>query len=417
MAAHLEGKGATVLDFTGFAQKGGSVISYIRLANSSDDLKTIRIGTGKANLLLGCDQVVASSPEALRTLEEGVSTVVLNTEKTQTAQFVLSRDADIHSNIIAANLKKMVGSDALFQIGASKIATAIMGNSIATNSFLMGFAWQKGQIPLSLEAIGRAIELNNVAIDFNKQAFDWGRIAAHDVKILEKTSPISLQDDEILTDLDDIINYRANFLSDYQDNKLSEKYRAAITKIRTLEENTITGSEKLSLAVAKNYFKLLAIKDEFEVARLYTDGRFEKKLAEQFEGDYKLKFHMAPPIIARKNSKGELQKMEIGGWMFHVLKLTAKMRFLRGTWFDFMGKSDERKMERRLITDYEELMAIFENDLRPDNLDKAAELARIPQDIRGYGHVKEKSVKLMDIKRKNMIDEFKAPLKKTKDAA
>ena len=408
MAAHLEGKGATVLDFTGFAQKGGSVMSYIRLAKSVDDLKTIRIGTGKANLLLGCDQVVAGSPEALRTLEKGISTVVLNTEKTQTAQFVLSRDADIHSSIITSNLKKMVGSDALFQIGASKIASTIMGNSIATNSFLMGFAWQKGQIPLSREAIYRAIELNNVAVDFNKQAFNWGRIAAHDPKILEEATPLSLQDDEVLTDLDDIINYRADFLTSYQDAKLADKYRSAVTKIRELEKNTDPSSEKLSLAVAKNYFKLLAIKDEFEVARLYTDGRFEKKLKIQFEGDYKLRFHMAPPLIARKNSKGELQKIEFGGWIFTMLKLTAKMRFLRGTWFDFMGRTDERKMERRLITDYEEMLETLQTTLNTHNLDKAADLANIPQDIRGYGHVKEKSIKQMTIKRQHIIDTLKS---------
>ncbi|VAV86856.1 Indolepyruvate ferredoxin oxidoreductase, alpha and beta subunits, partial [hydrothermal vent metagenome] len=392
MAAHLEGKGASVLDFTGFAQKGGSVISYLRLAERAKDLKAVRIGTGAADLLLGCDMVVSGSRETLRTLKKGKTSVILNSQKIQTAQFVLNRDSDIHDGLIRQNITAVVGSDALYPVDGTKIATALMGDSIATNMFLFGYAWQQGKIPLSLASIFRAIELNGVAVSANKQSFSWGRIAASDMSLVENVLPHPIKDDTNLTNLKDIVDYRANFLTDYQDQKLADRYRTAVQKIRDLENALGTGDTALALAVARNYFKLLAVKDEYEVARLYTNGAFERKIKQQFEGDFKIHFHMAPPLLARKDGKGHLRKMEFGGWMFKALKLVARLRGLRGTAFDLFGRTAERRMERTLIRRYEDLLAEFQKSLTLDNLATAIKLADLPSEIRGFGHVKEQTV-------------------------
>ncbi|MCF6197250.1 MAG: 2-oxoacid:acceptor oxidoreductase family protein, partial [Emcibacter sp.] len=392
MAAHLEGKGASVLDFTGFAQKGGSVISYLRLAERAKDLKAVRIGTGAADLLLGCDMVVSGSRETLRTLKKGKTSVILNSQKIQTAQFVLNRDSDIHDGLIRQNITAVVGADALYPVDGTKIATALMGDSIATNMFLFGYAWQQGKIPLSLAAIFRAIELNGVAVSANKQSFSWGRITASDMSVVENALPHPIKDDSSLTNLKDIVEYRANFLTDYQDQKLADRYRAAVEKIRVLENSLGTRDTTLTLAVARNYFKLLAVKDEYEVARLYTNGAFERKIKQQFEGDFKIHFHMAPPLLARKDSKGHLRKMEFGGWMFKALKLVARLRGLRGTAFDLFGRTAERRMERTLIRRYEDLLTEFQKSLTLGNLSTALKLADLPSEIRGFGHVKERAV-------------------------
>jgi len=391
MAAHLEGKSASVLDFTGFAQKGGSVTSYIRIAENRDNISAVRVGTGAADLLFGCDMVVAGSPESLRTLKSSTA-VILNSQKTQTGQFKLNRDADIHDELIEHNIKSIVGDQDFDKIDANQIATAIMGDSIASNMFMFGFAWQKGKIPVSEEAILRAVELNGVAIESNKRSFNWGRIAAHDMSIITELLIDKLGHEKVLTDLDDIVAYRTKFLTDYQDAKLSERYTALVNKVRTAETSLGRKETPLSEAVAKYYFKLLAIKDEWEVARLYTDGRFKEKLNAQFEGDFKLKFHLAPPLIAPKDDKGQLKKMEFGGWIFSAFKLMAKFRGLRGTKLDIFGYTAERKMERGLITEYEKMVEDILGNLSESNLATALEMASLPNDIRGYGHVKEQSV-------------------------
>jgi len=408
MAAHLEGKGASVLDFTGFAQKGGSVISYLRLAPSSGDLKAVRIGTGAADLLLGCDMVVAGSRAALRTLSKGKSSVILNQQKNQTAQFVLNRDADIHDGLIYKNISTIVGADALDKVDAAHMATALMGDSIATNMFLFGYAWQKGKIPLSLDAIFRAIELNGTAVKGNKHSFSWGRIAATDMTMIAQSLPHPLKNDAPLTALTDIMRYRADYLTDYQDQALADKYTAAVMKIRDKEKSLAIPNDALSKAVARNYFKLLAIKDEYEVARLYTNGEFEKNISQQFEGDFKIHFHMAPPLLARKDNKGHLRKMEFGGWMFHALKIMARLRGLRGGIFDIFGKTAERKMERQLIDNYENLLDEFGRTLTHDKIHAAVALASIPSDIRGFGHVKEKSVNISTKKQRELLQEYQS---------
>ncbi|VAW03130.1 Indolepyruvate ferredoxin oxidoreductase, alpha and beta subunits [hydrothermal vent metagenome] len=406
MAAHLEGKGASVLDFTGFAQKGGSVISYLRLAKTARDLKAVRIGTGAADFLLGCDMVVAGSREALRTLQKGKSSVILNSQKNQTAQFVLNRDADIHDGLISHNISHMIGEDQLDRVDAARMATALMGDSIATNMFLFGYGWQKGRIPLSLAAILRAIQLNGVAIKSNIQSFNWGRIAAADMALVEQALPHPVKGDATLTILDDIVAYRAEYLTDYQDEALARRYRDRVEKIRLLEKKLDIQNDDLSRAVARNYFRLLAVKDEYEVARLYTNGEFERKIRRQFDGDFKIRFHMAPPLLSRKDRKGHLRKREFGGWMFRALKILARMRGLRGTIFDIFGRTAERRMERKLICDYEYLLNEFEKTLTREKIFTAIALASIPSEIRGFGHVKEESFKISTKKSIALLQDY-----------
>ncbi len=406
MAAHLEGKGASVLDFTGFAQKGGSVISYLRLAKAARDLKAVRIGTGAADFLLGCDMVVAGSREALRTLQKGKSSVILNSQKNQTAQFVLNRDADIHDGLISRNISHMVGEEQLDRVDAAKMATALMGDSIATNMFLFGYSWQKGKIPLSLAAILRAIQLNGVAIESNIQSFNWGRIAAADMTLVEQSLPHPVKGDAILTTLDDIVAYRADYLTDYQDQALARRYRDRVDRIRILERRLDIQNDDLSCAVARNYFRLLAVKDEYEVARLYTNGAFERKIRRQFDGDFKIRFHMAPPLLSRKDRKGHLRKREFGGWIFRALKILARMRGLRGTMFDIFGRTAERRMERKLIRDYEALLDEFEKTLTREKIFIAISLASIPSEIRGFGHVKEEAFKISTKKSITLLQDY-----------
>ena len=407
MAAHLEGKAASVLDFTGFAQKGGSVYSYVRVADKAENMDAVRIASGHTDLLLGCDMVVAGSPESLRTLAKGRSHVILNAHKTQTAQFTLNRDADIHDGLIRRNLETMVGADGLDMIEATELATQLMGDSIATNMFLMGYAWQKGKLPIGLGALYRAIELNGVAVESNKQSFVWGRLAAELPERVRDSLPGSAAGRDLPRTLEEQIEARAKELTAYQNRALADKYLAMVGRIRTAEQAVRPGSEMLTEAVAKNYYKLLAIKDEYEVARLYTDGRFREKLTRQFDGDYTLKFHMAPPLLADKDANGQLKKMSFGPWMMPVLKLVAKLRGLRGTAFDLFGRTDERKMERRLLADYEQHLEEILAHLDGHNLDDAVTLASYPADIRGFGHVKEQAVREVEARLEKQLDDYR----------
>jgi len=272
--------------------------------------------------------------------------------------------------------------------------------------FLFGYAWQKGKIPLSLAAINRAIELNGVAVSDNKQSFGWGRIAAVDLSLVEQSLPHPVKNDEPLTKLEGIVQYRADYLKDYQDQNLADRYRNRVDKIRTLEESLGGHDHNLSKTVARNYFRLLAIKDEYEVARLYTNGEFERKVREQFEGDFKIRFHMAPPLLARKDNRGHLQKMEFGGWMFKALKLVAGLRRLRGTVFDIFGRTAERKMERQLIRDYENMLDEISKSLTRNKIRLATTLAAMPSEIRGFGHVKEKAVEISIKKSIESLQEY-----------
>jgi indolepyruvate ferredoxin oxidoreductase len=393
MAAHLDGRGCSALDFTGLAQKNGAVMSHVRIAPAPEDIATVRIASGGADLILGCDIVVSTSTAALSRIERGVTQAIVNADLQPTASFVMNPDIDFEMNTMQGALRDAVGDNKLDIIDATGVASALMGDSIATNAFMLGLAFQKGAIPLSREAILRAIEINGAAIEMNKQAFSWGRLAAHDLSRVRSVIQFQTRATTATRTLDESIAYRAQFLADYQNPAYADRYLTAVGRVRAAEDKAAPGSSELTEAVAKNLFKLMAYKDEYEVARLYTDGTFAKKLGDKFEGDVRLKFHLAAPLFARRDKEtGHLQKQEYGGWIIPVFRLLARLKLLRGTAFDPFGYTAERKAERRLIEDYQAMIDRHITALKGGLVPAVAKLARLPEMIRGYGHVKEQSI-------------------------
>jgi indolepyruvate ferredoxin oxidoreductase len=393
MAAHLEGKGASVLDMTGMSQKNGSVTSHVKIAETPERLRAQRIATGEADLVLGCDMLTAGAADAISKMRPGRTTVVVNLHEQPTGTFAQQRDWEFPAEQVRSLIAEAVGGEAGVDfIDATKLATALMGDSIAANLFMMGYAWQKGLIPLSEASLLRAIELNGVAVGSNKRSFLWGRRAAVDLKRVEKTAtPAQAIVMQMPQSLDSVIKKRVEFLTGYQNAAYAAQYVELIDKVRAAEGAHNLGS-KLSMAVAKSYFKLMAYKDEYEVARLYTDGRFLEQLKSQFEGEVKLKFNLAPPLFAKKDAKGHLVKAEFGPWMMSAFKLLAKLKGLRGGAFDVFGYTAERKMERALIAEYRGMIEGVLHSLDASNHATAVELASLPEQIRGFGHVKEKAV-------------------------
>ncbi len=412
MAAHIEGKGCSVLDMTGLAQKGGAVVSHVRLAERPEDLHAVRIAAGGARLVLGCDMVVAAGFEALSKVSGDDSQVVVNDHRTITGDFTRNPDWQFPDETLHRLIRDAAGEDKSHFIEATRIATALMGDSIATNLFMLGFAWQKGFVPLSEESVLAAIELNGVAIESNKRAFLWGRRAAHDRGAVEKLAqPAEAPENRHLSQsLEETVARRRGFLTDYQDAAYALRYVQLVDKAKAAEAAQAPGRSGLAEAVARYYFKLLAYKDEYEVARLYTSGDFAARLKQQFEGDVKLRFHLAPPLGSKRDpDTGELQKKEYGPWMFGLFKLLAKLKGLRGTPFDVFGHTQERKTERRLISDYEALLDELMAKLDHDNHALAVELASIPEHIRGYGHVKEVHLEKAKAHEAELLDAFRHP--------
>jgi indolepyruvate ferredoxin oxidoreductase len=411
MAAHLENKGATVLDQTGLAQKGGAVTCHLRVAKAPGDIHAVRIAAGEADLVLGCDMVVVNDYWALSKIRASRSRVVLNTYEAMPGTFTTRPDMEFPAQQILAAVKTALDGQEPELVDATELATKLLGDSIASNLFMLGYAWQKGWVPLSHESLMRAIELNGAAVEMNKTAFNWGRLAAHDIAAVRAAAagisvpsragegarradggggPSAPHDDaHVSRTLDEIIARRATFLTDYQDAAYATKYKLLVDKVRGVEQAKTPGSTALSEAVARYAFKLMAYKDEYEVARLYTSGDFEKRVRDTFDGDYKIHFNLAPPLFARRDSEGHLRKSEYGAWVFGAFKLLAKMKGLRGGAFDVFGYTTERRMERALIDEYfatvDELLA----GLNRDNHALAVEIAAVPEHIRGYGHIKE----------------------------
>jgi indolepyruvate ferredoxin oxidoreductase len=411
MAAHIEGKGATVLDQLGMAQKGGAVISHVRIGASPEALHAVRLGAGGADLLLGCDLVVSASADALARLEPGQSHAVINTHETITGDFTRRPDLAFPGNTLRLSVEAAAGAEACDFVEATAIATALMGDSIATNMFMLGYAYQKGLVPLGHEAIERAVELNGAAVAMNMAAFRWGRRTAHDRAAVER---LAAPADNVVPfarlprTLDEIVAARMQHLTGYQNAALAERYKALVDRVHAAEQKT--GKTGLAEAVARNYAKLLAYKDEYEVARLYAEAGFQAGLASQFEGDYSLKFHLAPPLFASRDPKtGHLVKQEFGSWMLPVFRVLAKLRFLRGSALDPFGRTGERKVERALIGDYETLIAELLAGLRADNHDLAVRLASVPDDIKGYGHVKEASLAMAKRKEAELLRQWHNP--------
>lgn len=390
MAAHLEGKGCSVLDQAGLAQKFGPVITHIRVAAKQDDIFAVRIAAGETDLLLGCDLVVAASEDALAKLNDKIAHAVINSHEAATAEFTRNPDAQVPGAAMREALIEAVGAGKTHFVDATRLATRLLGDSIASNLFMLGYAYQKGLVPVSAEAIAKAIELNGVAVQLNQQAFLWGRRAAHDVAAVEKLASPKVVEAPRCETLDQIVQFRVDFLTAYQNAAYAERYRAVVQRVRLADQGA---DQALSRAVARSYSKLLAYKDEYEVARLYSDGNFIQQLEAQFQGDYRLEFHLAPSWLAKPDpSTGQPRKHQFGPWMLKAFGLLAKFKSLRGTPLDLFGYSAERKLELQLIEDYEHSIDFLLKQLNADNYRSAVALAELPEQIRGYGHVKEQSL-------------------------
>ena len=414
MAAHIENKGVSVLDMAGLAQKGGAVISHVRIGTAPEDIHAVRIAAGSADLVLGCDLVVAAGNDALAKMQAGTTRAVINSHETITGDFTRNPDFNMKSAELAQTIRVAVGEGAADFIEGTRYATALMGDSIATNLFMLGYAWQKGLVPISGAAIDKAIELNAVSVEFNRDAFLWGRRAAVDearvARAAEPVTPLRLKAPDIATSLEDIVARRIRTLTEYQNEAYARRYKDLVVRVQRAENDRAKGKSGLAEAVARYYFKLLAYKDEYEVARLFTNGDFLRRVHDQFEGDYKLKFHMAPPLFARRDPEtGELEKQEFGPWMMAAFRVLAGLKFLRGTPLDIFGRSAERKQERRLIADYEAMVDELCNGLSSRNHEIAIAIASVPEHIRGYGHVKEQHLEKAKAEEAALLRAFRDP--------
>ncbi len=392
MAAHLENKGCGMIDMAGLAQKGGAVFSHVRIANTPDDINAIRISAGKADLILGCDLVVSGAKKVLAAVRHGHTTFVANTAEIMPGDF--ARSADFSLPVLQLNkaLRDAAGDEKSHFFDATRAATILFGNSIGSNMFMLGFAFQHGGLPLPGEAVEKAIELNGQAVAMNVSAFRWGRRAAHEPEmvrqLLEDAGAIDPAE-RPADDLDEIISRREAFLAGYQNAAYAKRYLDRIVRLRAAEEKAVPGSMVVTEAAARNLFKLMAVKDEYEVGRLYTDGTFANQLANQFDGYDRLEFHLAPPVFSRRDASGRLVKSQYGSWMMKAFGLLARLKVLRGTAFDVFGYTDERRMERKLLSDYESDLDMIGASLNRENIAAVAELAGYPAKIRGFGHVKE----------------------------
>lgn len=406
MAAHLEGKGCTVLDMSGLAQKFGPVMSHVRIGRDPAAMNAISIATGSADLLLGCDIVVGAGKAAVTRLSPGRSQAVVNTHPSITGDFTRNPDQTFPADDLRAVIGKAVGSDAVSFIDSTRIATALLGDAIAANLFLLGVAYQKGLVPVSAEAINRAIELNGVALAMNHAAFLWGRFAVYDPARLEKIVPPPTIPVE--PRLEDIVRERIEDLKAYQDDAYARRYKDLIVRVQTVESALTPQSDALSSTVARAYHKLLAYKDEYDVARLYTDGRFEEELRSRFTGDYTLQFHLAPPLLTGIDPEtGERSKRAFGSWMMHAFRLLAKFKSIRGTRWDLFGYQAERQRERQMIADYEAMIGEMLDGLTRDNLPTAMELAALPEKYRGFGHVKDRNIQAAEPANHRLMARFK----------
>ncbi|WP_395693551.1 indolepyruvate ferredoxin oxidoreductase family protein [Piscinibacter sp.] len=387
VAAHLEGRGVVTQDAGGLAQKGGATWSHIQIANRPEAIHTTKVDTAKADLVIACDAIVGAGKYTMSVMREGRTFVALNTHGTPTAAFVRNPDWQFPGGSCEAALAAAVGAEMVGGFDAEQAAVQLVGDSIYTNPLLLGYAWQKGRLPLGHAALMRAFELNGVQVENNKAAFEWGRRCAHDLAAVQALYAAAAVIEFVKKpSLDELVARRAEFLTGYQDAAYAAQYKAFVDKVRAAEAPL--ASTKLAEAVARYLFKLMAYKDEYEVARLHTDPAFTAKIAGMFEGDVKLTHHLAPPLLAKTNDKGELIKKAYGPWMRTAFGLLAKMKGLRGTALDPFARSEERKTERALIGEYRECIEELLRTLSAANLAQATEIARIPEEIRGFGHVK-----------------------------
>jgi indolepyruvate ferredoxin oxidoreductase len=414
MAAHLEGKGVGIIDMAGLAQKGGAVYSHMRIAERPEDIHAIRIAAGAADLVLGGDIVVAGNRKVLAAVRHGATEMVINTAEFLPGDFTRNADFSLPTERLKRAIIADAGRDKTHFVDASRAATALFGNTVGANIFLVGYAYQLGAIPLSAAAILQAIELNGEAVAMNQAAFQWGRRAAHELAAVEaliRPAPEASSDARRLSQtLDEIIERRVGFLTAYQDAAYAARYRQWVDKARAVEAAKAPGKSGLAEAVARYLFKLMAYKDEYEVARLYSDGAFARQVKNELGGErLRLYVHLAPPLLARTNkATGEPRKMTFGPWIFPLFRLLAKFKFLRGTAFDPFGYSAERTTERALVRDYAAMLDEVLAGLTPENHHIAVGLAAIPEKIRGFGHVKMRHLKAAKADEAALLDQFRA---------
>ena len=391
MAAHLEGKEVSVLDMTGMSQKNGSVSSHVRIAAAPDAIRAQRIASGEADLVLGCDMLTSASHDALAKMRAGRTRVVINTHEQPTGQFARQPDWQFPASDIKALLNEAAGGQ-VEHVDATRLATALCGDAMATNLFMLGFACQKGLLPVSVQALVRAIELNGVAVEANCKAFTWGRRTAVDSQAVKDfVSPPQPLVFKRTDSLEDILRFRVEWLTAYQNAAYAARYTGLVQQVREAETKLGQG-ERLSRAVALSLFKLMVYKDEYEVSRLYTDGSFMADLKQQFEGRLRLRLNLAPPLFAKKDAQGRPLKSEYGAWVLSAMALLAKLKFLRGTPLDPFGWTAERRMERQLLAEYVDLVQRVLPTLSADNAARLSHVLSLPQQIRGFGHVKQVSV-------------------------
>jgi indolepyruvate ferredoxin oxidoreductase len=402
MAAHLEHKQASVLDFMGFAQKGGAVLSFVRIALAPDELNQVRIDTQQADLLLACDMVVGASPEALGTVKRGRTVAIVNAHELPLAAMLRQPDLDLHADALQAKLRHAAGAERVFGADAQGIAQRLLGDTLPANIVMLGVAYQHGLVPVSEAALMRVIEINGVAVALNRAAFALGRlaVAAPDaLRRLEGAAGGTAAPDT----LDALIARREAFLTAYHDGALAQRYRALVERVRRAETALGNGSDALTDAVARQYARLLAVKDEYEVARLYSDGAFVRSLGEQFERWDAIRFHMAPPLLARRGADGRPRKIAFGRWLMPAMRVLARARRVRGRWFDPFGHTAERRLERQLARDYEALIGEVLALLTAERHAQAVALARLPETIRGYGHVKLANLASVEVRWRELL--------------
>ena len=409
-AAHLESKGFGAIDMTGLAQKGGAVACHMRVARDVAQIHAIRAGVAGADLVLGCDLVVTASNKVLESIKPDHTAVVFSDYEMTTADFTRNANLKVPGAALRHAIEARAGKAPVHSLDAHTLAVKLFGDSIAANMFLLGYAYQLGHVPVGSAALEQAIELNGAAVEMSRNAFRFGRLGAHDPAALARVLGQAGVAAPKSASLEDLIASRASYLADYQDEALAERYRQRIAQIAEAERNKTPASSGLADAVARGYHKLLAYKDEYEVARLFTHPAFEAALSEQFEARGKLSFHLAPPLLARHDkATGEPRKMQFGRWLLPVFRALSKGRRLRGTAWDVFGYTQERQLERQMIADYELLLDEIVRRLSPQTHATAVALARLPLDIKGFGHIKLRNYKTAKAREAALLAKLRNP--------
>ncbi|MEM5470124.1 indolepyruvate ferredoxin oxidoreductase family protein [Hoeflea sp. AS60] len=397
MAAHLEGKGCGMIDMAGLAQKGGAVFSHVRIAHKPEDIHAIRISAGKADLVLGCDLVVSGSRKVLTSVREGETAFLVNTSEVMPGDFTRNADFSLPTERIKRAIVKAAGTEQTSFFNATLAATRLFGNAIAANMFMLGMASQRGALPLTPDSVEEAIRLNGQSVTMNIAAFRWGRKAGHDPKSVEVLVSAQLAEADKVAEetVAEIIDRRAEFLEGYQNKGWASRYRETLKPLVEAEELASGAAGPVSAAAARSLFKLMAIKDEYEVARLYSDGSFKRQLGKQFESYDKLEYHMAPPVLGRKDGNGHPRKSSFGRGMAALFPVLSALKGLRGTPLDLFGYSAERRLERQILAGFIDELEQMSSVLREENASKAAVFLSYPLKIKGYGHVKKRNYEVV----------------------